>query len=269
MTWSLRCPSHARNARPSAALAQRTPFLMSASAVLPFETPRRPSVTCAPHGDDAIARLAGERVELLADRALHWPRERTLFVADVHLGKSASFRAQGVPVPRGATAGDLERLTALVERTQAQRLTVLGDFLHAAAGRVPALDRSFVAWRAQHASLAITLVQGNHDRHAGDPAASWDIEVLDDPHAVAPFVLCHLPYEPPTGYALCGHVHPGVRVTAPNGSDSARLPCFVLGPRRALLPAFGRFTGLHVVEPMPGERIVAVAGSKLFPLPEA
>src|SRR5512140_483642 len=81
--------------------------------------------------------LCNERVQLLAQRALFWPRERALFVADVHLGKAASFRAGGVPVPRGSTASDLERLSVLVARTGAQRLAVLGDFLHAAAGRVP------------------------------------------------------------------------------------------------------------------------------------
>ena len=70
--------------------------------------------------------LAGERMLLLAQRALYWPRERTLFVADVHLGKAAAFRAGGVPVPRGATASDLSRLTALLAGTGARRLVASG-----------------------------------------------------------------------------------------------------------------------------------------------
>jgi len=41
----------------------------------------------------------------------------------------------------------------------------------------------------------------------------------------------------------------------------------VLGARRALLPAFGRLTGLMLVRPGAGERIVAVAGTRLFALP--
>ncbi len=87
------------------------------------------------------------------------------------------------------------------------------------------------------------------------------------PHLAAPFLLCHEPSDPPTGYALCGHVHPGVRVAA--AGDSARLPCFVIGRRRALLPAFGRMTGLARVRPAPGETLVAIAGSRLFTLPAA
>src|SRR5687768_1975535 len=75
-----------------------------------------------------VTNLAGERVELLASRALLWPAQATLFVADVHLGKAAAFRAGGVPVPRGATGADLQRLSALVASTGARRLVVLGDF---------------------------------------------------------------------------------------------------------------------------------------------
>lgn len=217
--------------------------------------------------------LAGEAVTLRAERALHWPRAHTLFVADVHLGKAATFRAGGIPIPRGATAADLARLAALLADTGAQRLVILGDFLHAAAGRVAALDAAFVAWRARHRSLALTLVRGNHDAHAGDPPPHWGIEVVAEPYPVAPFLLCHTPTQPTTGYALCGHVHPGVRIESRVGAkygagvDSARLPCFVLGRRRALLPAFGRLTGLALVSPQPGERLVAIAGTRLFALP--
>ena len=211
--------------------------------------------------------LFGERVALHAERALHWPAGNVLFVADVHLGKAAAFRAGGIPLPRGGTGDDLARLAALLARTRARRLVVLGDFLHAAAGRVVALDRAFRAWRAAHANVAITLVRGNHDDRAGDPPREWGVEVVAEPHAVAPFLACHQPVAPASGYALCGHVHPGVRLQGAAAADAARLPCFVLGHRRAILPAFGGFTGLALVAPARGDRIVAIAGSRLFALP--
>jgi len=213
--------------------------------------------------------LAGERVELQADRALYWPAGETLFVADVHLGKAAAFRAGGIALPRGGTQADLARLAALIARTRARRLVVLGDFLHAAAGRVAALDAAFLAWRAAHANVALTLVRGNHDDHAGDPPPSWGVDVVAAPHALAPFLACHEPVTPRTGYALCGHMHPGVSLQGRGTGDHARLPCFVLGRRRAILPAFGGFTGLALIAGARGERIVAIAGSQLFPLPEA
>lgn len=212
------------------------------------------------------ASAGGEAVELHAQRALYWPRGRTLFIADLHLGKGATFRAAGVPLPRGATAGDLARLDALLERTRAATLCVLGDFLHAATGRVEALDRAVTAWRLTHESLDVVLVRGNHDLHAGDPPPSWRVRVVAEPHALPPFLACHAPQEPRTGYALCGHVHPGVRVAGP-AHESVRLPCFLLGRRRALLPAFGRLTGLAIVAPSPDESVVAIAGDSLFRLP--
>jgi len=218
--------------------------------------------------DSAEIGLAGVRVRLLAERAMLWPQGRTLFVADVHLGKGAAFRAGGIPVPRGATANDLARLATLVARTRAGTLCVLGDFLHAAAGRVPALDTAFRAWRDAHAGLSVRIVRGNHDARAGDPPSAWAVEVVDEPHALPPFLACHVPQAPRTGYALCGHVHPGVRL-AGRGRESVRLPCFVLGRRRALLPAFGRLTGLAIVAASPEDTVVAIAGDRLFRLPTA
>jgi DNA ligase-associated metallophosphoesterase len=210
--------------------------------------------------------LGGERVELLAARALHWPRERTVFVADVHLGKAAAFRAGGVPLPRGTSAADLARLSAVLEQTGARRLVVLGDFLHAAAGRVAALDAAFRKWRDQHAAIDLILVRGNHDDRAGDPPEQWRVTVVDEPHPIAPFLACHLPVAPRSGYALCGHVHPGVTLHGP-ADQAERLPCFVLGHRRAILPAFGSFTGLARASPLAGDRLVAVGGTRLFALP--
>ena len=128
-------------------------------------SPARSPQIAISSGHDGVANaiVAGENVELLAERALHWPRASTLFVADVHLGKAAAFRAGGVAIPRGATANDLARLTALVARTRRAHLVVLGDFLHAAADASPRSTPRSSRWRDAHATLAITLVRGNHD----------------------------------------------------------------------------------------------------------
>jgi uncharacterized protein len=222
------------------------------------------ALQCEANGT-VTAILAGERVLLLAERALHWPRAATVFVADVHLGKGAAFRAGGVAVPRGATAADLARLTCLLHATRATRLVVLGDFLHAANGRVAALDAAFQEWRGAHADVAITLVRGNHDAKAGDPPSPWRVEVVTEPHLLSPFMLCHEPVKPRAGFALCGHVHPGVHLSG-SAFDSARLPCFVVGRRHVLLPAFGRLTGLAPVGRRPDETRIAIAGARLFVL---
>jgi uncharacterized protein len=249
----------------NASSASRLPRPSSFSMSLPLMDRDAPRGARAADGRLATT-FGGEPVELLADRALYWPRERTLFVADVHLGKGATFRAGGVPIPRGTTAHDLARLARLIEATQARTLVVLGDFLHAAAGRVDALDHAFRDWRSAQRDIVVKLVRGNHDERAGDPPLPWRIDVVEEPHALPPFLACHRPHVPPSGYALCGHVHPGVWVTG-RARESARLPCFLLGPRRLLMPAFGRMTGLATIAPEATERVIVIAGGRLFELP--
>jgi len=202
--------------------------------------------------------LAGESVLLLPEKALFWPAQEMLVVADIHFGKAASFRALGVPVPRGTTTQNLESLDLLVARHGARQIVFLGDFLHARAAHAQATQQALRAWRSHHPGLALTLVRGNHDRHAGDPAAMLGIELVDEPHTVGPFSFCHHPDLPTPGYALAGHVHP-VYVLATR-FDALRLPCFVAGTARMILPSFGAFTGGHPVRPGPGDAIYVSSG---------
>jgi metallophosphoesterase superfamily enzyme len=146
---------------------------------------------------------------------------------------------------------------------------VLGDLLHARAAQRPATLEPLRAWREARATLECWLVRGNHDDSAGDPPADLHIEVVDEPHQLGPFALCHAPGGPEglTGYRLAGHLHPAVRLYG-RAHDSARLPCFRVGPHETVLPAFGDFTGCAVVpRGVPGERLYAVAGARVFPIP--
>ena len=47
--------------------------------------------------------VAGEKLVLLPERVAYWPAKKALFVADFHLGKAASFRSAGIPLPSGTT----------------------------------------------------------------------------------------------------------------------------------------------------------------------
>jgi DNA ligase-associated metallophosphoesterase len=211
--------------------------------------------------------LAGEEVRLLPERALFWPRADMLVAADLHWGKAATFRAAGIPIPTGSTSDDLRRLDAALLRTRARRLVVLGDLFHARAGRVAAATLAELRrWRRRRPTLEILLVRGNHDRHAGDPPEDLRINCVDAPAFVPPFILRHEPLTSGEGYTLAGHVHPGL-VLSGRGHQRERLPCFVLSERLAVLPAFGGFTGLGVVEPGPGDRAFVVAEADVIEIP--
>ena len=207
--------------------------------------------------------LAGEPVRLLPERALFWPGACALIVADMHWGKAAAFRSAGIPIPGGATRRDLERLDGAIGRTGARRLIVLGDLFHARAGRVATRTLANLrSWRAERAALEIQLVRGNHDRHAGDPPPDLQVNCLDAPAFLPPFVLRHEPRVMDGGYTLAGHVHPGIVISG-RGLFSDRLACFVVGDRMAVLPAFGSFTGIGTVRPEAGERLFAVADDEV------
>ena len=202
--------------------------------------------------------VAGERLSLLAERAVFWPAQRTLFVADYHLGKAASFRSAGIPLPSGTTSENVERLERAVARTSARRVVFLGDFLHSAAGRVPRTLARFAAWREKRRDLVLTLIRGNHDARAGDPPEEWKLDVTDAGERLGPFVLNHEPGAVRGAYALAGHIHPAVRLHA-SGDASVRLPCFWFGARYGVLPAFGAFTGSAVVLPRRGDQVFVIA----------
>jgi DNA ligase-associated metallophosphoesterase len=200
---------------------------------------------------------------LLADKAIYWPEQQALLIADIHFGKAAAYRRLGQPVPHGTTADNLARLDALLARYACTRLIFLGDFLHSPQARAPATLARLAAWRSGHPTLAITLIRGNHDVRAGDPPSELGIDVVTEPLLLGPFALQHEPIAHPDRHVLAGHLHPAFRLRG-RGRQSLRLPCFCIGGRVSLLPAFGRFTGMHDVDAEPGRRLYVVGEDSVW-----
>lgn len=184
---------------------------------------------------------------LLADKAAYLPSTKAVLVADVHFGKAAAFRLLGQPVPQGTTQANLRRLDAILTRYPARELVFLGDFLHAAESRTPAIHAQLLQWRRRHAGLEITLVRGNHDLRAGDPPVELGMRVVAEPLPLGPFALQHEPVPHPDHHVLAGHLHPSFRLRG-RGRQQLSLPCFCIGERVSLLPAFGSFTGTMNVD---------------------
>ena len=214
----------------------------------------------------AVVEWAGERLHLLPEKGLWWPAQATLFVADVHLGKAATYRALGQPVPGGTTQDNLQRLSMLISRHRAQRLVVLGDFMHAAQAHTPDVLAALDAWRSLHPAIEMVLVRGNHDDRAGDPPTHLGMRVVDEPWLLGPFACCHYPQTHLTHFVLAGHVHPVLRLHG-SGRDVLRLPCFVSHHQAATLPAFGAFTGGHEVRAVAGLVRYAIGADRVWPVP--
>lgn len=203
--------------------------------------------------------FAGEELVLLAERAALWPARRALMLSDVHFGKSATFRAHGIPVPEGECQADLARITRLVQRYAVEHLVIVGDFFHSGIPLTDSLHEMLSTFR-DSLGAKIILVRGNHDplNHHLLPMKdrlNWSpIEFVHDPaHATA---------EQPT---ITGHLHPLCRIGA--GGRNSRLPCFVLTDSWLVLPAFGTFTAGHVIKPTPGQTLYPIAKQTVFHCP--
>jgi DNA ligase-associated metallophosphoesterase len=202
--------------------------------------------------------IAGEAIDLYADRALYWPARNRLCIADLHLGKDEVFRRAGIAVPRGDAAADLARLDGLIQRSGADTLWILGDLIHA---RLPQGDWQ-APWReflSRHAHMRIAVVEGNHDRalaETGLPVERLPACVVD-----GPFAFQHAPTPHPNTHVIAGHLHPAHRMRG-----LGRIPMFWLRPGITVLPAFSFFTGAYVPERTNGERRILCDGESLFDL---
>lgn len=214
--------------------------------------------------DSLSIRIAGKRMVLHADRALYWPAQRRLLVADLHLGKADVFRRAGIALPVGGTGHDLARLSTLVEATGASAVWVLGDLLHGATDTTH-WRRGWNAWRERHASLRVAAIAGNHDRALA--SAQMDLDLLGEEVDEAPFLFRHAPLPPGDACAghhvVCGHLHPSIALPGLRGA----WPGFWLRANATVLPAFSRFTGGGAIRLGAGERFAICGEGGLVTVP--
>jgi uncharacterized protein len=214
-----------------------------------------------------VTQIESTPVWLLPDKAVFLPQQKTLMMADVHIGKAATFRSLGVPVPGGTTQENLQRLAGLVEQTQASRLVILGDLFHGPQAKQVSIMQAFGLWRQSLKAVDVVLITGNHDAKARLSLAAFGVrEVANHCLATVPgFALNHEPTQPTAGepFAFCGHWHPVFRITGKAKSDSLRLPCFWRQAHQLVLPAFGEFTGGHPVDFQTGDAVYVTDGEKV------
>jgi uncharacterized protein len=176
-------------------------------------------------------------VTLVADisGALFWEEQSLLVVSDLHLEKGSSFAARGVLLPPYDTVATLGRLAAVVARHDPGMVIALGDSFHDrdAHDRLSLADRDAIA--ALQARRDWIWISGNHD-----PALPPNIGgIVATEVAIGPIAFRH----EPTGEAgeIAGHLHPKARVATRARSVERR--CFASDGERAVMPAFGAYTG--------------------------
>ncbi len=183
----------------------------------------------------APIHLAGQRLMLDPGGALWWPEKLLLAVADLHLEKGSACAVRGHLVPPWDTRATLDRLALLIRRYTPRTVLALGDSFHDTGGACRLLPADAARLRAMASAHEFIWLLGNHDPlppdgMPGTTAEWWEAEGI---------VFRHQAGGP--GPEVCGHHHPKASIVT--RAQTITRPCFVAGPHRLMLPAFGTFTG--------------------------
>ena len=208
----------------------------------------------------------GLDITLLPGRAALLPKSGTLIVADLHLGKSATFRSRGLAIPEGSTSADLQRLKEIIKSTGDQQIVIAGDLIHSADGWIETTQNQLIDWLQEIQTPAI-LTEGNHDRRSHRGYTHLPLTVVKKIEIDGIFIT-HDPADLPAGQTgIAGHLHPGVRIRE-GGGRSFKMECFHLSDRNHLvLPAFSEFTGTQAMAPARGDRFFVEIHNKVTELP--
>lgn len=190
--------------------------------------------------------------------ALFWNQKKTLLIADVHLGKVTHFRKNGFAIPNHAMHKNFENLIEVVDFFQPERILFLGDLFHSTKNSEWEL---FVKW-SKICSSELILIAGNHDIIPNFNFEDIGIKVVDSVK-IDDFILTHHPTEIEGFFNFSGHIHPGI-VLKGMGRSQLKLPCFFQRKQQMILPAFGAFTGLGILQPQEGDVIYALTKDEVI-----
>ena len=229
--------------------------------------------------------FAGEELVLTEGRAVYWPRERALLVADLHLEKASFFAQHGQPIPPYDSRETLERVALAIRETGARRVITLGDNFHDSHGATRLEPHACGMLEALTKAVDWVWITGNHDvGKDGNVAEARCGGTLIEELELSGLILRHRAQVGETRPELSGHFHPRLQLTV----QRRRIvrPCAVVSANenadgshsgRMILPAFGAFTaGMSAADPailaalQPAQSIDAVVPTRgrlaTFPL---
>ncbi len=190
--------------------------------------------------------------------AIFWQNKKMLLIADVHLGKVSHFRKHGAPVPANAAFENLEKLTEISNYYQPETICFLGDLFHS---KLNEEWQDFEKW-VEYTKAEVILISGNHDIIPKYLYEDLGIKVFDE-LLLDGFHLTHHPTEIKGTFNFSGHIHPGVRMRGV-GRQYLRFACFYKSENQLILPAFGNFTGKHILKPSERDEVFAIVEGEVI-----
>ncbi|MGY5352520.1 ligase-associated DNA damage response endonuclease PdeM [Wenyingzhuangia sp. IMCC45533] len=181
------------------------------------------------------------KLTLTNQRVIYWEDQQALILSDIHIGKTAHFRQNGIPISDEVLHRDLERLEQLIHHFSIRKLIVVGDLFHADYNSNIEL---FSNWLNKYENIDKLLILGNHDKLNRSfyrdlkfsVSASLDLNGLCFVHDESDVKNDE--------FSVSGHTHPGVWLKL-KARQKIKLPCFHLNKNQLVLPAFSLFSGLN------------------------
>jgi len=168
----------------------------------------------------------------LIDLAVWLKKQKTLVVADFHIGFEEALNKQGVLVPRFQYKDVIRRLSKIFVKVKPETIVVNGDLKHE-FGRISEQE-----WRealkladflSKHCKK-LFLTKGNHDKILGPIAKKRGIEVVDKFETGSTLILHgdKLPKSlPKCKTIIIGHEHPAVSLQERGRVE--KFKCFLVG----------------------------------------
>lgn len=206
----------------------------------------------------------GYTFTFLRERALWIPELKTLLIADLHFGKASHFRKSGIPIPEPIHALDLIRLESLHQDLRPVHTYFLGDLFHSVWNEQWEILNQFLE---QFGGTQFHLVLGNHDILSPAAYRQSILRIHEKPLTIGKLILSHEPMEvcPTDLVNICGHIHPGVLLKG-KARQAVRIPCFHWSGQTLILPSFGNFTGMALIQPKESDQIWGISSEKVFPV---
>jgi uncharacterized protein len=204
---------------------------------------------------------------ITAERTIFWEKQKTLIIADLHIGKTGHFRKSGIGVPQNIFKEDLQRLFSQLHFFKAEQLIIVGDMSHSKFNEEM---NFFKKWRNDFSQLNIFLVNGNHDILNKEWYDELNI-IRNNFLQVNKFSFYHDPEDILSTqvdegiYSFCGHLHPCISIRG-KGKQSLQFPCFYFRKDYGVLPAFSRFSGTSRIEKGKGEKVFAIIENEVLSL---
>lgn len=200
---------------------------------------------------------------LSALKCLFWVEEEALLLSDLHLGKTNHFRKNGIAISSEVANIDYINLELAINEFNPKKIIVIGDLFHSKYNNEV---NFFGEWKKPFEKIEWILVKGNHDMLSPEIFNPLSFRVVNSLQ-ISNTILVHevdelLLKTIGTNNYITGHVHPGVKVKL--GVHQQSFPCFFFSQNQLILPAFGKFTGIHLLKPKKSNSVFCIVNDSII-----